>query len=297
MAETLSKLAEGLATVVESGGLSVVRVEARRRLPATGFVWANDGLIVTSNHVVRQDAGIQVGLPDGATVPAALIGRDASTDLALLRAEATGLAAVTPADASSMRVGHLALALGRPGRSVQATLGIISALGDSWRTGAGGTVDQYVQTDVVMYPGFSGGPLVNVEGQTLGLNSSALARGVSVTLPISTVARVVDGLAAHGKVRRGYLGISTQAARLPQGWQEKLNRETGLLIIAVESDSPAERSGLVLGDTIVSFAGTPVRNHDDLLALLTGERVGKAAPAELLRGGQLQTLDVQIGER
>ncbi|MCA9939554.1 MAG: trypsin-like peptidase domain-containing protein [Anaerolineales bacterium] len=297
MSETLSQFSEGLAGAVATAGVGVVRVDARRRMPASGLVWSADGLIVTSNHVVRADSGIQVGLADGRSVSATLVGRDPTTDLAVLRAAAGDLPLLGRVDSADLRVGHFVLALGRPGKSIQATLGIISALGESWRTGGGGVIDRYLQTDVVMYPGFSGGPLVDVNGRVVGLNSSALARGVSVSIPMGTLNRVVGSLVSDGKVKRGYLGISTQAVRLPQALQDELGQETGLLIVSVEAGSPADESGLVLGDTIVQFANQAVRSHDDLISLLTGDRVGKSAPAQILRGGALQLVDVLIGER
>ena len=295
--DILTTLSAGLAAAAETAGQSIVRVDARDRMPATGIVWSADGLIVTAHHVVQRDEEIAVGLPDGSSVAASIVGRDPSTDIALLRAEATGLSAATWVDASDLKVGNLALALGRPGRTVQATLGVVSALGDSWRTGAGGAVDRYLQTDVVMYPGFSGGPLVDVTGRVAGLNSSALARGVSVALPAATVRRVAETLLAHGRVRRGYLGVSTQRVRLPANLADQLGQETGLLIAAVVPDSPAEQSGLFLGDTIIAVAGEPVRHHDDLLAKLGGDRVGQPVPLRIVRGGQVTDVPVTVGER
>ncbi|MFW5940639.1 MAG: S1C family serine protease [bacterium] len=296
MSGMLSQLSEALAQTVKGAGAAVVRVEGRRRLPASGIVWSEEGIIVSANHVVKRDENVSVGLPDGSRVEATIVGRDPSTDLVLLRASAGDLA---PAERSDeMQVGNLVLALGRPGQTVQATLGIVSALGtEPWRTPAGGQVDRYLQTDVVMYPGFSGGPLVSAGGQVLGLNTSALVRGVSLALPVSSVARVVDTLLSHGRVRRGYLGVSTQPARLPGTISAELGQETGLLVVSVEGESPADQAGLVLGDTIVGFDGRPVRHHDDLLALLGGDRVGQKAPLRILRGGELRTLNVTVGER
>ena len=296
MASALTQLSDALAAAVEEAGKSVVRVEGRRRMAASGVLWRDDGIIVTANHVVKRDEGIGVGLPDGQKSQASVVGRDPSTDLAVLRLDrATGVAAKL---GENPQVGHLALALGRPGHTVQATLGIVSALGtEAWRTPMGGQVDRYLQTDVVMYPGFSGGPLVDSTGRVLGLNSSALVRGVSVALPVATVSSVVDTLVAHGRVRRGYLGISTQPVRLPAATAEALAQETGLLIVGVEPDSPADQGGLVLGDAIVGVDGSRVRHHDDLLALLSGDRVGRKVPVRILRGGQDQTINLTIGER
>jgi S1-C subfamily serine protease len=180
---------------------------------------------------------------------------------------------------------------------VQATLGIVSVRGESWRTPAGGLMEHYMQTDIVMYPGFSGGPLVNAAGQVVGLNSSALLRGVSLTVPVATVRRVVAVLLAHGKIRRGYLGVSTQTVRLPAALQEPLQQETGLLVTTVEPDSPAEQGGLLLGDVLVTMDGTPVRHPDDLLTCLSADRIHAAVLVRLVRGGQLQERSIVIGER
>lgn len=301
MSEILKQFSDGLASAVETAGQAVVRVEARRRIPASGILWSADGLIVTAHHVVEQDDNIGIGLAGGQSLTATLVGRDPTTDLAVLRAKpAAGLSTLVPptlAQPDSLRVGHFVLALGRPGQRVMATLGVISALGDSWRTPAGGEVDRYVQTDVVMYPGFSGGPLVDVNGQVVGLNTSALARGVSLTLPIPTVQRVVETLLSHGRVRRGYLGITAQAARLPAALAGQLGQETGLLIGSVENGGPAEKAGLFMGDTVVALDGQAVRQLDDLLALLTGERVGHAVTVRFVRGGQVHDVAVTVAER
>jgi S1-C subfamily serine protease len=297
MTNVLTDLSAALAQTVADAGAAVVRVEGRRRIPATGIVWTADGTILTAHHVVSRDEGIQIGLPDGSTVAATLAGRDPSTDLAVLKADASGLTPLTEANKQDIAVGHFALALGRPGKTVQATLGIISALGQGWRTMRGGQVDSYLQTDVVMYPGFSGGPLVSANGHLLGLNTSHLAQGVSLAIPTPTLARVADSLLAHGRVKRGYLGVSTQRARLPEALRGQLGQKSGLLIVSVEADSPADKGGLTMGDTILGVADTAVHSHDDLLGQLTGDRVGQAVPIKILRGGQLQTLDVTIGER
>ncbi|MGD2049853.1 MAG: trypsin-like peptidase domain-containing protein [Chloroflexota bacterium] len=296
MANVLSELSEALAQTVESAGPGIVRVEGRRRLPASGILWSADGIVVTANHVVKQDSNIGVGLPDSQTVQAELVGRDPSTDLAVLKVEANGLSPATRA-VDSLQVGHMVLALGRPGRTVQATLGIVSALGDSWRTNMGGQIDRYLQTDVVMYPGFSGGPLVSAGGEVLGLNTSALLRGVSLTVPAATLERVVSALVTHGRLRRGYLGVSTQPVRLPAAVKQELDQETGLLVVSVEPDSPADKAGLVMGDAIVGLGEAIVRHHDDLLAQLSGEQVGQKTPIKIVRGGEVRNLNVTIGER
>ncbi|MBK8020489.1 MAG: trypsin-like peptidase domain-containing protein [Chloroflexi bacterium] len=292
----LQDLSNDLAAAVQTASASIVRVEARRRLAATGIVWSADGLIITSNHGVERDDSIRVGLPNGETVEATLVGRDPTTDIAVLRTSAS-LTAPTWVESDGIKVGHLVLALGRPEADVQATLGVVSAVSGEWRTMAGGRVDVYLQTDVVMYPGFSGGPLISSGGQILGMNSSSLARGVSLTLPAATLKRVAAALSTHGRVRRGYLGVSAQPVRLPAALAGQLSQETGLLLAAVEPDSPAKKGGLLLGDTLYSMAGQPIRQMDDLMAVLSGDRVGQTVPASVVRGGQAMDVQVTIGDR
>lgn len=297
MSSALQSLSDGLAAAVEAAGRSVVEVNARRRRPASGIVWSADGLIVTASHVVETEDEIGVGLPDGRTVSASLVGRDLTTDVALLRAAADGLQPAAWIEANTLRVGQPVLAVARPGPGVQATLGVVSMVGPAWRTGAGGLVDHLLVTDVVMYPGFSGGALVDVAGRAVGMNDSALMRGASPALPVATLRRIVEALLAHGRVKRGYLGVSTQRVRLPIALQSQLGQETGLLIVTVLPDSPAERYGLFLGDTIVAMAGEPVQRHDDLLSKLSGDRVGQAVPIRVVRGGQVVEVAVVVGER
>jgi S1-C subfamily serine protease len=298
MSNTLTDLSQGLSQAVETAGSYVVRVEARRRLPASGILWTEDGVIVTANHVVKKESGIKIGTADGEISTAELVGRDPSTDLAVLKSDLSGSPTPNWANPEEINVGHLVLALGRPGGRVQATLGIVSALGENWRTPVGGQIDRYLQTDVVMYPGFSGGPLVESSGQLIGLNTSALLRGVSVSVPYPTINRVVSALLEHGRIRRGYLGIRTQPVRLPKPLVEEVGQETGLLLVSIESDSPAEAASLVMGDTILAFDDQPIRHFDDLLSLLnSAEAVGKEISLRILRAGEVQTLDLTIGEQ
>ena len=297
MGDLLSQVSEAMAKTVETAGESVVRVEGRRRLPASGILWSDDGLVLTAHHVLHHDDEIGIGLPDGETAAGKLVGRDPSTDLAVVRVEARAGKPARWMELDQLQVGHLVLALGRPGKTVQATLGVISALGESWRTPGGGSVERYLQTDVVMYPGFSGGPLVGMGGEVIGLNTSALVRGVSLTIPVPTLRNVVETLLTHGRVRRGFLGVGAQPVRLPGALAERLGQETGLLLLSVEADGPAEKGGLMLGDTLLALDGAPVRHLDELLGMLSGERVGTSAKVRLLRGGETKELKVTIGER
>jgi S1-C subfamily serine protease len=171
-------------------------------------------------------------------------------------------------------------------------MGIISALGKFWRTPAGGQIDRYLQTDLVMYPGFSGGPLVDSQGRFVGLNSSALVRGVSITVPAPTLARVVADLVSHGSVRRAYLGVGAQPTRLPDALAKELGQETGLLLVSVALESAAEAGGLFLGDTLVSLEDSPLRHIDDLFNGLDGDRIDKPLQVRIIRGGQLLEVTV-----
>lgn len=295
MKTVLPELSAELAEAVASAGGGIVRVEGRERLPASGIVWTEDGIIVTANHVLERDDTILAGLPNGETVGAELIGRDPTTDLAALRVDVIGLDPPRFGEADGIRVGNMALALGRPGRTVQATLGIVSALGEGWQTPAGGRIGRRLQTDAVMLPGFSGGPLADAFGQVVGMNTSALLRGVNVSIPVSTIRTVVETLLAHGRVQRGFLGVGIHPVRLPE--EAGLDQETGLLVASVEKGSAAEQGGLLLGDAIVSLNDEPVRYPDDLMALLGSDSVGTQASVLIIRAGEVRRLSLTIRAR
>jgi S1-C subfamily serine protease len=298
-ASALAALSNELAEAVSRAGAGVVTVNARRRQPASGIVWEADGLVVTANHVVERDEEITLGLADGRTVDARLVGRDPGTDLALLRTDAGGL---EPAARSGVepRVGHLTLAIGRPGPSgPMASFGAISTVGGPWRTPSGATVDGYLRADVAMLPGFSGGPLVDGAGGVLGLNSSTLGRGGGLTVPNGAIDAVLAALQAHGRVRRGYLGIGTQGVTLPEALvaAHGLPAARALLITTVEGGSPAEQGGLLLGDVIVAVDGATTSEVEQLQDQLAGDKVGRAIALRLVRGGEPRELSVTVGER
>jgi S1-C subfamily serine protease len=295
----LAGVSDELAGAVERAGIGVVTVDARRRIPASGIVWSTDGLIVTANHVVERDEEIEIGLPDGRKVNATLVGRDPGSDLALLRVEA---ADVQPLDRSSSepRVGHIALAIARPGPSgVMASFGVISAVSGPLRSRGGTSLERFVRADVAMLPGFSGGPLVDSTGSVIGLNSSTLGRAGQLTVLAATIDATVNTLLAHGRVRRGYLGVGAQAVRLPDALAKTLQngQEQGLLLVSVEPGGPADVAGLMLGDVLITIDGAGVSQVEQLQERLTGDRVGRTVPLRIIRGGELRELDVTIGER
>lgn len=297
MSNILETLSHDLAALVQTLGPSIVRVEARRRLSATGIVWSNDGVIVTASHVIEnKQKEIMIGLEGGEKVKAELIGRDPMTDIALLKATGSFQAA-TWGGADDLHVGSLVLALGRPDAKVMATLGVIMALEGPWKTREGGHFDHYLQTDVVMYPGFSGGPLAGGDNKILAMNTSGLSRGASLAITHSTIARVGAALMQHGHIKRGYLGVGIQPVQLPADFAQQLGQNTGVLVTSVEADSPAAKAGFLLGDTLVHFDGQPVTDVDELLSLLAGERVGKTLTAKIIRAGQLHDVSVTVAER
>jgi len=295
--QRLIEISGEMAGVVEKTAPAVVRVEAGRRMPGSGTVWAGEGVIVTADHVLEREEGIQIGLSDGRTVGATPAGRDPSTDVAVLRVEASGLPVPAWIDADRVRVGELVLALGRPGRTVRARLGLISALGEAWRAPAGGEIDRYLEADVAVTAGFSGGPLVDTAGAVLGMNTSGLLRGAALSVPTQTLRRVVGALLAHGRIRRGYLGIGAHPVRLPARLAREFGQESGLIVVSVEPGSPAERGGLLIGDVIVSIDSAAVRRHGDVQAHLPAESIGRQVTVRLIRGGTARELSITVGER
>jgi S1-C subfamily serine protease len=285
-----------MAAAAEKVGASTVMVNARRRIPATGVAYATD-LILTANHVVERDEGIPVLFGDGNQVSADLVGRDQGTDLALLRLEQS---VANPAKtAPQAKVGQLVLALGRPSDvGIEASLGVVSAIGGPVHT-RHGAIDRYIRTDTTPFPGFSGGPLADVEGRVIGINTSGFGHGISLTIPADLAWNVARQLASHGSVQRGYLGVRSQGVEIPGESQKALKRQqpAGLLLISVERKSPAETAGLMVGDIIVAVDKNPVHNHDELLARLTGDLIAKSTPVEVLRGGKPLIIKVKIGAR
>lgn len=289
-------LSRSLAESVARAGAGVVSVDARRRFPASGIAWSED-LVVTAHHVVERDEDLSVGRPDGTSVPASLVGRDPARDLAVLRADGAGLAPPAWSDGEGLAVGQLALGVGRPGDDVRAALGIVAVLGGAWRTPAGGRIGRFVQPDLVMYPGFSGGALAGADGEILGVLTSGLLRRTAVAVPTEAVRESVASILEHGEVRRGWLGIGAQVVRLPDAAASDLGQETGILLVGVVPGGPAEAAGLHLGDTLVRLDGEPVRHADDLLDLLDADTVGRELPVEILRGGARSTLAVTVAAR
>jgi S1-C subfamily serine protease len=294
---TLSEFSEALSSAVEKAGASTVLVDARKRYPASGIAYAED-LILTADHVVTREENIRVILPDGRSLAATMAGRDPGSDLSVLRLAEKALTPASTSDA--VKVGQLVLALGRPdAKGMQASWGIVTSISGPTRTFRGGMLDEYIRTETTPYPGFSGGPLINTEGEVLGLNTSGLTRGSSLTIPVKVAWPVAEALAKNGSVKRGYLGVRTQPVEIPEQARQGLRREQnhGLLVLWLEEEGPAAKGGLIVGDILVAVKGQAVGDPDDLFATLSGDTVGQAIPVEVLRGGRPETVNVTVGER
>ena len=295
---TVNDFSNDLVAAVERGGAGTVLVDARHRYPASGIAYAAD-LILTADHVITRDDNLHIATADNKSFPVTIAGRDPNSDLALLRLSEKALTPAKISEAAS-KVGQLVFALGRPSNDgVQASWGIITAIGGPACMGHRGLLEEYIQTETTSYPGFSGGPLVNTDGEVLGLNTSGLARGMALTIPIKFAWRIADALAKHGTVKRGYLGVRTQSVDISDSARQALKREQqhGLLVIWLEDKGPAEKGNVLIGDIIVAISGQAVGDPDDLFAALNSDVVGKTIAVEILRGGKPETIQVMVGER
>ena len=297
---SLAILSDQLADAAASAGESIVAVHARPRLPSTGIHW-QDGVIVTTDGTVRRDGDITVTLPDGQSLPATLAGRDRRTDLAVLRVAAGSLPTARLGDPAALRPGHLVLALARLREGApRVSFGAVSAVGGRWRCWKGGELDRLLQSNLTLYPGFGGGPLVDSAGQIHGINSGGLSRAFATTIPVETVNRTVRQLLERGYVARGWLGAAMQPVRFNPSAQRQLglDADSGLVILSVEPDGPAASAGLLVGDVIVKLGGRPIEDVDALVdALGATDVVGRTFDLDLVRGGERVKADVQIGER
>ncbi len=292
----LSTLSNDMADAVEQAGRTLVLVNGRQRQPASGVVFGQN-LVLTADHVLEREDNLTIMTGDGRSLGAQFAGRDPSSDLAVLRVDDLG---IDPAGTASeeARAGQFVLAVGRPSpNGVMASLGIVSSVGGPLRTRRGGMLERFIQTDATPYPGFSGGPLVGTNGTVLGITTTGLIGGVTLAIPSTIAWRIGETISNQGYIKRGYLGISSQPVQIPEAQRAGREQDRGLLIVRVEDNSPAQQGGLLLGDILVALDGQTVTDTDDLQALLAGERVDTTVPVDVLRGGNLQTVQVKIGRR
>jgi S1-C subfamily serine protease len=255
--------------------------------------------VVTAEHGLKRDEDLAVVLPDGQKVAAALAGRDPGTDLAVLKVEGAP-AAPSFAPAGSVKTGNLALVVARSAElGANATMGVVSAVGGPWSTWRGGRLDQYIRLDASLYPGSSGGAVVDTRGRLLGIATSALSRTAGVAIPAATIDRVATELLSRGRVARGYLGVGLQPVGLPEHLISKLKLgvSAGLIVLTAEPGGPAELAGVLVGDVLLSVEGREVADVQDLQAALGGDAVGKTVKVAILRGGQMAEASIVVGER
>ncbi|GAB1543116.1 trypsin-like peptidase domain-containing protein [Scytonema sp. NUACC21] len=301
MSNTLLALSNNLAEIVEQVGSTVVAVNSGSRISSSGIHWRN-GIIVTSDESLHRYEEITVTLSNGSTVPVTLLGHDSSTDVAVfkLKLQQIEIPVAKIGDATTLKVGHLVLGLARSGEGdIRAAMGAVSVVSGAWRSMSGGNIDQFIRPDITLYRGFAGGPLVDAASYVVGMNTSG-RRGTALTIPASTVNRVVDQLLAKGRMTRGYLGLGMQAVRLPNNLKTALNltSASGVIVVNVEPNGPADNAGVLIGDVLVTFDGSVVNDTGDVLALLnSGDRVGKTVKAQIIRAGALVELAIAIGEK
>jgi S1-C subfamily serine protease len=295
----LETISNEFAAAAEKVGNSVVAVHARRWMPTSGIEWKK-GVVVTVHHGVQREEDIKVLLDGGRAVSAKFAGRDPSTDIAVLRIEGITSGAPQLGDSTSLRLGHLVLALGRTRRGdLVASSGIIGGISGEWRNRRGGQLDQHIRLDLALYPGFSGGPLLNARGEVVGLNTRGLGHGRAVTVPVATVDRVVEELLEKGHIARPYLGIAMQPVEVPENMRSKLPAETrvGLLVMHVENGGPADKAGVLLGDVLFEVGEKTVEHVDAIQDSLATAKIGDVVQIRLIRAGEIKAVSVALGER
>jgi len=298
MASVLETLSNDFAAAAEAVGPSVVAIYGRRWMPSSGIQWRR-GVIVTADHTIRREEDITVVLEGGNAIKASLAGRDPSTDLAILKfTEATAVPLPPFAD-GTQKLGHVALALGRSRNAhLVASAGIIGGLSGEWRPRRG-RIDEHIRLDLELYPGFSGGPLVNAQGKVVGINTHGLTRGRPVTIPNSTVNRVVDELLEKGHIARPYLGLAMQPVAVPESLRGKVAASVtaALLVVHVEPSGPAGKAGVLLGDVLTEIDSKPVEDTGDIQERLASFKVGAQLNATVLRGGAPVKLTISLEDR
>lgn len=303
----LDAYSQAVVRSVERVGPTVVNIEvtgpARRggrsgNGTGSGFLFTPDGLILTNSHVVHAARAIEVTVPDGRHLAATVVGDDPDTDLAVIRVNGSGFPVVSLGDSGTLRPGQLVVAIGNPyGFQATVTAGVVSALGRSLRSRSGRLMDNIIQTDAALNPGNSGGPLVNSRGEVIGVNTAVIlpAQGLCFALPSNTARWVASRLIQHGRIRRGYLGVGGQSAKLHRRsvLEHGLAAAGGVLVLHVEANSPAHRAGLAEGDILVGLDQRVIASVDDLHRLLTDHPPGGRATLTLLRRGRKLTVEIE----
>jgi S1-C subfamily serine protease len=299
MASQLVELSNALATATEQAAANVVAVHSEPRGSASGVIW-RPGVIVTSEHALRRDEDIRVTLTDSRVAQASLVGRDPSTDLAVLKCDEAITAIAAPGDPATLKPGSLILAVGRTRASGPvAAFGAVSLVANERKTWTGVSLSPYVRLDVSIQPTAVGGVVVDASGKIFGVITPRFGRFGSTLTPAATVGSVVDTLLEKGRIPRGYLGVGLQPVRVPEALRQALKREdrTAVIVLEIEPNSPANRAGLMIGDIIVSLGGNTVSGLEDIHSKLNGSAIGKSFAVGFVRGGALQEAEITIAER
>jgi S1-C subfamily serine protease len=291
----LTELSNDIAKIIETIAPSVVQIIGHRR-PVSGIVYNNDVALTTMSGIGREE-GLQVRRPDGKTVDAELLGWDAATGLAVLRAPGLGATPISPSTAT-VTVGHIGIALGRSWSNViSASAGIVAVIGGPLHTGPRRTIDQVFRTSAPMHDGFAGGAFVDASGGLIGITTARSIRGFGVVIPGSIAWKAAAHVVEHGRTKRGYLGIAGQSVKLPEQQRGGTGSERGVVTLAVTPGGPASTAGVLVGDVLLALDGTPIESPEHLLDVLMTIGAGRSARLQLLRGGTLTELNVNVGER
>jgi S1-C subfamily serine protease len=299
MSTELIDLSNALARETDHAAAGIVAVHTEQRGSSSGVIWRS-GIIVTAEHALRRDEEIQVTLPDGRVVPAALVGRDASTDLAVLKCAEAASPIQEFADATALKPGSLALVVGRTRASGPvAALGVVSLVTGERRTWVGAALSPYIRLDVGLQPTAVGGAVIDASGRAIGIATPRFARFGAIAVPTATVNRVVDALLKAGHIPHGYLGVGLHPVRIPEALRQSLKREekTAAIVVEVEPDSPAHQAGVMIGDLLLSFGAHPIARVEDVHAQLGADNIGKSVAVKFARGGAAQEATIVIGER
>ena len=290
----LTALSQNTAEIIETVGKSVVAIQGQR-FRCSGIYW-QEGIIITSAENIKRPKDVTITLPNGETAPVKLKGSDRSRDVAVFETE-TKLPIPSIDRNCELKVGQSAIAVGNSQRGLIASQGIVSTVGDPWRSTLGGYIDRFISVDLNLYSGMAGSALINAEGQIVGFNTTGPRRSV-LTIPAATVDRVVTQLLEKGHIRRGYLGIAMQPVDLPDSLVSEfpLQTQQGLMIVNVEPQSPAAEAGILLGDILTKIETTSVAKLRDLQAFLEPQNIGKAIAVELIRGGKLENISLTVGD-
>lgn len=299
MSSEWATLSKELAETTAKAGAHAVAVHTESRGSSSGVIW-RPGIVVTAEHALQRDEDIQLTLPDGRVASAKLVGRDASTDVAVLKCEEANSAVPSFSDTTTLHPGNVTLVVGRTRASGPiAALAFVSMVADERRLWGGLTLSPYVRLDVALPHTAVGGAVVDSEGRVAGIATPKFAPAGALALPVATVNRVADGLLAQGRIPRGYFGVGLQPIRLPENIRDTLQRreKTAAIVLEVEPGGPAHNAGVVIGDILISLATRPVTRLEDVQAHLHGENIGKSVAALFLRGGAPRDVNITVAER